>query len=341
MVDTIVDFLRRRSRPKPAESPVEKLDLYHQEIKKRVLSTGYGPGLFSFLTEDEIVQYVTSIPDAVRREVQLHKEYKLRTKPEGWKTTDPRQHDPTNFRYIAHAIINGRNDYVKSLRGERPDPDRRRPGHDLEGFLTRSMTSTTLIDEIHRGTYCEGQVSHGFILEVPEENILAIHAYDMGKPWDITDRSLFEQRHRKDIEMRKNTSSAQAFLDKGVSPHYNEVIIDSIGPTGKRIQISAIFLKTHPILGIPQYELDRRISRTVQEEVERSRLEGWSEQALLNHNPGYREAVRQSATYERKYQEARDLASLLSVPIIHIPSPISLDHYKYIVPDIVVPANQD
>lgn len=74
--------------------------------------------LTRILTPIELTNYLQNIQSSVEREERLLREYPDKEKPVGWQTSDPKKHNPENFRYIVHTIINRRNDYVTSLKGE-------------------------------------------------------------------------------------------------------------------------------------------------------------------------------------------------------------------------------
>lgn len=315
-------------------SPEEKLMAQRDAlIRERLLDPQNGnhfKNLIESLTLDEERHYLKVLPSVIEREERLLEEYKTKVKPYGWLTTDPANHDPDNFRYIVHAIIS-RNDYVASLRGEAKKDYPYKDWMDLEGFLKRKLTSCTLIDEVHRGTYVQDGVPHGFILDVPEENIIAIDASDMGKPWDIQDEEAFYERERdKGIKKRQNTPSAQQFFDEGVSEWYNELVVNGIGKGGK-IKVSGVFLIVDPILGIPSYELYSRTSRSVNEQLRHLKKDGYSD-SLISQLPEYSSMRFYQERAQKGMQEARDLSELLSVPLIPIPQLIHPDWYrKYIL----------
>lgn len=314
-----------------------KLSPQGEIIRERLLDphgSTHFRNLREFLTPDEERRYIELLPDVVEREEKLRVEYVGKEKPPGWQTTDPKNHDPDNFRYIVHTIINTKNDYVASLRGEPKVDYSTRPWTDLDGFLARNMTSCTLVDELHRGTYVQDQVPHGFILEVPEENIVAIDPFDMGKPWDMQDKKEAEKTLWDGIQRKQNTPSAQAFFDEGVSGWYNEVVVDGIGPQNRNIQISGIFMIVDPVLGIPQYEIKTRLSRTRQQEIAKLAKKGYKEEDVENIIPGYGTEKWFIQRMKDRYQQAKDLSELLKVPIVPIPQLIHPQWYrKYILPE--------
>lgn len=310
----------------PFGSKESKLSPQAEAIRQNLLNPLNGKHfriIRDFLTTEEERRYLELIPSVVEREERLQAEYSSKVKPPGWQITNALTHNPDNFRYIVHAIINTKNDYEASLRGEPKKQYPTREWEDLAGFLSRSRTSCTLVDELHRGTYVQDQVPHGFILNVPEENIVAIDPFDMGKPGKIKDKKEAERLISKGIERKKNTASAQEFFDNGVHDMYNEVVIDGIGPKGREISIGGVFLIVDPILGIPLYEFHIRVSRSQHKSIkqlESDSTQGETERWHINR-------------MTERYQQAKDLAQLLAVPIIHIPANLRPEWYrKYIIP---------
>lgn len=281
----------------------------------------YFQDLHRLLTPKEKSTYLELFPSALEKEKRLQAEYPTKNKPSGWQTTDPLNHDPNSFRYIVHAIINTLdNDYIASLLEKPARTYRMRKWMSLAGFLSREMISCTLIDEVHRGTYDQRKaLFHGFILKVSEENILAIAPGDMLKITQefpdgrkICSRQESEEKIRESIKRKNTTTSAQDFLDKGVNPNYNEIVVDGIGLNGRQIGIEALFLIVDPILEIPLYELYTRLKWHPLEIYDR----------ILDpiFKPKLGEDIRWEIMEMRKrYQEARILAQLLNIPIVHIP----------------------
>jgi len=255
-------------------------------------------------------------PGAVKRERQLHIEYPTKVKPPGWQTTDPLNHDPNNFRYIIHATSKARLDrgaWDTHARGL--GPEREYENNHLEvliaDLLSRNSISCSMIDELHRGTYASGATYHGFILDVPEENIIAIDPIDLGVYNLIQDKRLRENSLKDEIARKNNTPTSQDFMNDSSERKNNEVLIDGIGPEGRSISITGIFIKNDPILEVPLYDLYSRLS--------------WSPRNLFNwlFNTGEWQAQRHRlSTMKKQHQEAKDLAQLLHVPLINIPAPL-------------------
>lgn len=260
--------------------------------------------------------------EAVRREERLRREYQTKDKPAGWETTNPLNHNPDNFRYIVHTTSKASLDgsawetYAKKL-----GPKREMHGNAWEvliaDFLSRSSTSCTIIDEVHRGTYKWDVIPQGFILDVPEENIVALDPTDLGTMNHIQDRQKRGQLDniRRGIELKHNTPSAQAFLESCMYDFRNEVLIDGIGPEGRQIRIAGIFLITDPILGTPLHDLNSRSS--------------WHPSAVLDRifSHGMGEEKYRISSVKKQYQQTKDLAKFLQVPIIRIPAPLGAYNY--------------
>lgn len=292
------------------------------------LNPEYSQDLYRIFTNEEVRQYVELLPQAFEREKRLQVEYPTKDKPSGWQTTDPQSHNPDNFRYIVHTIINtGDNDYLASLLGKPEKTYRMRKWMSLADFLSREMISCTLIDEVHRGTYDQRKaVFHGFILNVPEENIVAIAPGDMVKPWGESQHGaqIYSRQEREQyvsvkrgLDLKRNTTSAQQFFDNGVNPTYNEVVIDGIGPKGRQISIGGIFLIIDPVLGAPLYELYTRLRKSPKQLYGRLL-------APVFKLRRYGEDRWDFMEMRRRYTEAKNLAQLLRVPIIHIPAPLPI-----------------
>ncbi|MDO8573136.1 MAG: hypothetical protein Q7R77_00090 [Candidatus Daviesbacteria bacterium] len=257
-------------------------------------------------------------PRAIKRERELSTEYATKVKPSGWQTTDPLNHDPGNFRYIVHVTTKKAIDNTIWLR----TAERGKSGEQytdrgwqetLADFLSQNSISCTLVDELHRGTYKPDVIPHGFILEVPEENIVAIDPTDLGAHNHVQNRQEREQQifFQHGVEIKRNTPSAQAFLESCRRDFRNELLIDGIGPEGKQIRIAGVFLLTDPILGSPLPELYSRLS--------------WSPRAMYHRlfSPGYwAEENYEINRLKRQYKTIKDLAQLLQIPIIRIPAPL-------------------
>lgn len=247
-----------------------------------------------------------------KREARLRAEYPNKSKPEGWGTNDPKFHDPENFRYIVHTTSIERLDNGVWLRSARNlGPKRKYEGNPwnvlIGDFISHDSISCTLVDEVHRGTYLQDTNPHGFILDVPEENIIALAPGDLGTPDTMTSREHRLRILRDGIERREKTPSAQAFFNDGVADVRNEVLVDGIGIRGRQIRISGVFVITDPILGIPLYDLP--VSNR------------WEPDIILRQifNPWGNEVSDIIRDRRRLHKEAKDLAKFLAIPLVYIP----------------------
>lgn len=337
LIDKVAGYfrdLKRRFIPTAEDRQIQELQVKLLERNSHFLS------IHKYLTIEEVRRYMVALPGVVARDEQLLATYEQREKPPGWQMTDPNHHNPDNFRYIVH-VINYGNNFVASLRGDPYITDfrelsfslKKHPVRDLPGFLQRKFISCTLVDELNRGTYLQDDgVCHGFILDVPEKNILAADPGDMGKLPDDQDESTYKRNHAKAIE-RRNSQTAQDFLTDGVADWYNEVGVNGVGEGGV-MRINGIFVITEPVLGIPLYEIgqrflthrDRVIEGLKQMHIPAKTLDDYiSNLDLENQGNKYSMAP-------QRYQEALDLSRLLSVPIVYIPQNLHASWYrKYVI----------
>lgn len=258
---------------------------------------------------------IIKAPGAIKREERLRREYGTKDKPSGWGVTDPLNHNPENFRYIVHTTSKTSLDHATwETYARRLGPKREMNDNAWEvliaNFLARNSTSCTLIDEIHRTTYKWDVMPHGFILDVPEENIVALDPTDLGTHNVIQDKQERDCIHNNSVELKRNTLSAQSFLESCSYSFRNEVLIDGIGPEGRQIRIAGIFLITDPILGTPLDELHSRLN--------------WHPSAVLDRifSYGIREERYRVSEVKKQYQHMKDLAQLLHVPTVRIPAPL-------------------
>lgn len=98
-------------------------------------------------------------------------------------TTDPSKHDPTNFRYLVHALNPGAkmsamriavdfSDHINSSHGNQSINMYKQP----ERVAERVSLSMSLIDQDHTATWGDG----GLIISAPEENIVLTSRTDAG-----------------------------------------------------------------------------------------------------------------------------------------------------------------
>lgn len=299
----LVRAIRERFIPSEEDRMIEQMSRFYAPTT-----------VFNNLSEAQKRLYVRNLPVVDAREKQWRVEYDQKAKPAGWGTTDPLKHDPNNYRYIVHDVYYD-NDFVSALKGKPPRVfyttyPRRKYSVTIEAFLTRNHISCSMIDEIHRGTYTDRNIGpdtyHGFILEVPEENIVEAWPRDMGKgQFNSNDekRPLCEFA----IDFFHNTPSAQEFMRLSGKDYYNEVVVNGIGPSGKQIKIIGVYLLTDPIIGIPLYEVETTRAKRIL--------------AKYKYAGGWQEEIER---LEPKYRQALDLSHLLGTPIVYIPQMITI-----------------
>jgi len=154
--------------------------------------------------------------------------------------TDPKKHDPQNFRYIVFGMMNthtGRGTSYQTILG---NPD----------ILRSFMISTSIIDPNHRSTY----YPYGFILDVPTGNFVSARSTDQAfKNYKSVTQGLAHIDNDMTGEVRR---VADAYPVPN-APHdilngtrgqqgntgYNEVVVLGSAPGGGQIDISGIFKK--------------------------------------------------------------------------------------------------
>lgn len=237
-------------------------------------------------------------PGAARREERLVREYPTKVKPDGWGTTDPLNHDPDNYRYLVHTTsisdIVHRVRMHSGIRIKEPSSPSEMTAL-LADFTAHDSISCTLVDEIYRAAYKWRTLSLGLILDVPEENIVAIDRSDLGTWMCVTrDRSEREKEYffKRGSEMLSYTPTAQDFIQNCRDDDYNEVLVDGIGNQGRKIRISGVFLITDPVLGTPLNRLDPKRMRN-----------------------------------EVAQREMDDVSQILQIPIVPLPAPFQESGY--------------
>lgn len=135
-------------------------------------------------------------------------------------TTDPSKHDPTNFRYLVHALNPGAkmsamriavdfSDHINSSHGDQSINMYDQP----ERVAERVSLSMSLIDQDHTATWGRG----GLIISAPEENIVLTSRTDAGS--HNNDKNfLLEQGARHGV------MSAEQLLATTSPRQYNEVV---------------------------------------------------------------------------------------------------------------------
>ena len=267
------------------------------------------------LGDKEFMQYLNNIPEVIRREISLRDTYDLRQKPGGWRMTNPVHHDPSNFRYLVHSHADD-GAIINQLRKGNPQ--------ELKKFLSKKALSCSIIDELTTGTYRDDALLHGFILDIPEDDVIAIDYKDMGKPdrirhdQDVTKADIYEEL-AKEVDLRRRTPQAQTFMKEcnRFGTTYNEVIVNG----GDDLKVTGIYLLTDPFLNEPLYEIYSRLTAKEIEHLQRlqrghiplddsSKLRIYGEPLLIG--------AWRTRRYIHGYAEARDLARILNVPLVPI-----------------------
>lgn len=163
--------------------------------------------------------------------------------------SDPAAHDPRKFRYLVYALnpfagtgmalFNNDLARFKAQTGEgwQSDPSQ---GDQLislfeepERVAERISLSMSLIDQDHTGTWGDG----GIVVEVPEENILATGATDLGS--SNSDLSLLRSRFSQQAKY-----TGDVLLKLSSPAQYNEVVaVANLG--GNKIRLKGLFYKTN------------------------------------------------------------------------------------------------
>lgn len=155
---------------------------------------------------------------------------------ESWQTdlTDPRKHDPQDFRYVVHSLQGpgGRAlQYLHLL--DRPRMFDRTQAIDLfrrpERIAEKRVLSASVIDGEHQGTW--GDV--GYILDVPFDNVVAAYRRDTGTPFIDPERALSE---------RERTPTIGEILKATHPQSYNEIVLRGSTAAGK-VSVVGIWAK--------------------------------------------------------------------------------------------------
>lgn len=181
-----------------------------------------------------------------RRVDSLETEYAHTPKLPGWETTDPKNHNPSSFRYIVHTVSETGKflQILKSLKFDTEEVDDDSnfdvdPFEDPEAFVCRSSLSTSVIDQTHYGLFADV----GFILSVPRENIVQASSDTLAATIIHSDANEYE--YSVDV-------SAQQILDYTHGTSYNEVVIQGTKPgTTNSIEIVGGVIVVNPISGQP------------------------------------------------------------------------------------------
>jgi len=157
--------------------------------------------------------------------------------------TDPKEHNPKNFRYLVHAFnpfATASQPFVAisaQLSGAYK-VDKREGDQSInlfeqpERLVERVSLSMSLIDQDHTGTWGPG----GIIVEAPEENIV------ITSPTDAGSHSSSKEFLKRQAQNRPRLTGEQ--LLKSTSPGiYNEVVAFAKSETGKTVRLVGFFIK--------------------------------------------------------------------------------------------------
>lgn len=154
--------------------------------------------------------------------------------------TDPRNHDPRNFRYLVHAF----NPYARfsqqliatELSAYEVDKSEGDQSINLfeepERLGERVSLSMSLIDQDHTGTWGPG----GIIVEAPEENII------ITSPTDSGSYNSSKEFLKRQAQNRTRLSGDQ-LLQLTSSGIYNEVVAFAKSESGKTLRLKGLFIK--------------------------------------------------------------------------------------------------
>lgn len=159
-----------------------------------------------------------------------------------WDMTDPRKHNPKNFRYIVYTVTDPERQKDRSQRYQEAGLDINEipnPLTDPNGFIERDFISCSLIDHDHRATMGFA----GVILKVPRRNIIEASPHDIGF---TDDRYML-------FYPPENIPSAEDILRQTdtTDGKYNEVIVKGEIDDEFKINISGVFIVTDSTLGLP------------------------------------------------------------------------------------------
>ncbi len=155
--------------------------------------------------------------------------------------TDPREHDPNNFRYLGHALnVDGSTwTFMERKAVERGIGYVAGQAIDLSekpSHITKAVTkSTSLIDREHSSTWSNA----GLILGIPPEDILITAPLDAGAIHGSREKTVKPLRERHPTLLRP-----EELLARSVAYTHNEVVV----ATGNAAVIG-FFTKINPYSG--------------------------------------------------------------------------------------------
>jgi len=159
------------------------------------------------------------------------------------EATDPKDHDPNNFRYLVHAFNHfaTASQPLAAISAERSgaykvDKSQGDQSTNLfdqpERLDERVSLSMSLIDQEHTGTWGQG----GVIVEAPEENIV------ITSPTDTGSHSSSKEFLRKQGQDQFRISGEQ-LLQSTSDGIYNEVVAFAKSETGETVRLKGFFIK--------------------------------------------------------------------------------------------------
>jgi len=146
---------------------------------------------------------------------------------------DPKKHNPKHFRYLIHGVATQEHKHalaeLAARTGQRDDSKQIDLLVTPEMIAEKPLISTCLIDQDHTTT----RDSIGFILEVPESNIMRTYDRDQG--------TMFLNTHNMEQDLLY--LSPEGLLKDTHPEMYNEVLIKGISRSGNVVRITGVFVR--------------------------------------------------------------------------------------------------
>lgn len=185
-----------------------------------------------------------------------------------WEMSDPKEHDPENFRYIVYSTYDIRK--IPNLRKDIPAEDLI---HDIykkggvDRMINRDILSTSLIDQDHTSTF---GYDGGLILDVPPENIIVASPTDTGSvEYPFTYKDWKERNTGKERKPIPSASDVLSETGKHMT-QWNEIDIHPTNPyTGEQVKINGAFIATNPKTGAP---LNERLASEIRDLAQKMNL---------------------------------------------------------------------
>ncbi len=136
--------------------------------------------------------------------------------------TDPSHHDPHLFRYLVFL------DSGRPIEANDKDPNSRWEYllGDPSRIATAGLISASLVDQDHTALWQGTSSTHGFIIEVPEDGVVATSTRDMFTKGET----------EKSLKQKYPVKSPESILSGTPSHDHNEVLV-----TAERINVKAVF----------------------------------------------------------------------------------------------------